>query len=216
MVLGIVVRVQDPGLPWWAEGILALVGVLLAVAILYGLYELTQLPRKRRLKRRVEAVEAAAGDDPVFAAERIRDAATRLFLGCFEAIDEGDRARLARLTHTWMYDDLVAGIERAEAQGGRYRVEVRKGPRVDYVGLVDKPGEDGDYVVVRVRAKLRRHLERPDGSRVELPEGNLNASGELEEYWTLTRQDGDWIAYSTRGATAGDGAFLTEEIVGPS
>ena len=216
MLLGITIRVRDSGLPEWAEVILAAFGVLLAFGILYGLYELTQLPRKRRIRERAQAVEAAAGDDPVFGAAVVREAATRLFLGCFEAMDSGDRARLARLTHTWLYDDWIADIERVESEGGRYRVEVRKGPRVDYVGLVDKPGEDGDYVVVRVRAKLRRQRERENGSRLELPPGDVNASGEIEQYWTLTRQDGAWIVYSTRSAAVGEGEFLAEEIVGPS
>jgi predicted lipid-binding transport protein (Tim44 family) len=213
-VFGVRVRVPDSGLPAWQEAILTAIGCAIAFAILYGLYKLTELPAARRMRRRVGAVEAAAGDHPVFGAATVRAAAASLFRATQAAWDAGDRYALAHISAPELLADWFVRMDANAAGGVRYRVEVLKGPEIDYVGLVDEPGDGGDYVRVRIRARLRCALERPDGSRRPLPEANGSLKLPIEEYWTLARRDGEWIVYSIRPADHGE-RFLGEEIVGP-
>jgi predicted lipid-binding transport protein (Tim44 family) len=213
-VFGVRVRVPDSGLPAWQEAILAAIGCAIAFAILYGLHGLTQLPAARRMRRRVGAVENAAGDHPVFGAATVRAAAASLFRATQAAWDAADRDALARISAPELLADWLARLDGNAALGIRYRTEVLNGPEVDYVGLVDEPGDGGDYVRVRVRARLRCGLEQPDGSRRPLPEARGSLKLAIEEYWTLARRDGEWIVYSIRAADHGE-RFLGEEIVGP-
>ena len=213
-MFGVRVRVPDSGLPAWQEAILTAIGCAIAFAILYGLYELTQLPAARRMRRRVGAVEAAAGDHPVFGAATVRTAAASLFRATQAAWDAADRDALARISAPEILADWLARLDGNAADGIRYRVEVLRGPEIDYVGLVDEPGDGGDYVRVRIRARLRCGFEQPDGSWRPLPEAAGSLKMPIEEYWTLARREGEWIVYSIRRADHGE-RFLGEAIVGP-
>lgn len=72
----------------------------------------------------------------------------------------------------------------AEA-GERYRVEVLKGPQLEYIGLL----ADRGLVRLRVRAKLRRGLESK-GKRRAMPEDRGRQKIDFEEYWTFSRPGG--------------------------
>lgn len=213
-VLGVGVPAQDYGLPWWQETGLTVLGTLVAFGILYGLYRLAMLPGARRFSKRVAAVEAAGGDDPVFGAATVKAAATSLFHEMQSAWDAGDRHRLATLSDPAAMAEWTPRLDAAEAEGERHRVAVLKGPQVDYVGIRDHEADGGDYVRLRVRAKVRCYLEQPDGERRPLPEAKGAQKLSLDEYWTLSRRGPEWIIYSTRPAEYGPG-ILAEEIVGP-
>jgi hypothetical protein len=105
--------------------------------------------------------------------------------------------------------DWVKRMDRYTADGGRYRSSVRSGPRVQYVGLLADRGQ----VRVRVRAKVRRWLEMPDGKRRALPESRGRQKLVLDEYWTLTRSGGEWIVWSTSWGVKYRKEFTTEPIV---
>ena len=210
MLLAVTVRVNDSGLPAWQEAILSVVGVLLAVGLLWGIYKLFQLPKERRFRRRVAAVEAAAGADPVFSAEHVKTEAARLFHETKVAYDAADRNLLALVTDDQLAADWAAALDGDAANGERFRVDVRKGPRVDYVGLHGSTdGHPGEFVRVRMRAKLRCNFEKPDGTRRQVV-----ALETVDEFWTLSRRDGRWIVFNTRGPEFAE-EFLTEEIVTP-
>jgi predicted lipid-binding transport protein (Tim44 family) len=194
--LGIyIVPVHDPGLPLWQVVPLTLVGAGIAFGILLGFGKLIKLPGERRLRKRVRAVEAAAGDGPLYGPTVVYAAATRLFNEVQAAWDAGDRERLARISAPELMSDWIKRMDGYAAAGGRYRVAVQSGPRLDYVSLL----ADREQVRLRVRAKLRRGLEMPDGKRKALPGGRPSQKVTLEEYWTLARSGGDWILWSTRG-----------------
>jgi hypothetical protein len=94
----------------------------------------------------------------------------------------------------------------AEA-GERYRVEVLKGPQLEYIGLL----ADRGLVRLRVRAKLRRGLESK-GKRRAMPQDRGRQKIDFEEYWTFSRPGGEWILWSTRPAKYG-AEYSTEPIV---
>lgn len=214
MVLAVTVRVRDSGLPWWQEIPLTILACVIAFGVLYLLYKLVMLPSARRFTKRVNAVETAAGDDPVFRAATVKATAASLFSDVQSAWDAGDRARLAGLSDPELMADWAGRMDADAAAGLRYRVQILRRPRVDYVGLVDKPGDDCDYVRVRIRAKLRCYYEKPDGSHQALKQHEPDKM-DIEEYWTLSRHNHRWIVYSTRNADHGP-EFLAEDIVGPA
>jgi predicted lipid-binding transport protein (Tim44 family) len=215
VIFGVPVRVPDSDLPAWQEALLTGLGCAIAFAILYGLYKLTLVPQARRMRKRVAAVQAAAGDGPVFGAAAVRAATASLFREMQSAWDAADRERLTRISAQGLMADWTARLEDNETAGVRYRVAVLKGPDVDYVRVMDDPDDSADHVCVRVRAKLRCFLELPDKSRRPVPEANGSQRMSIEEYWTLSRRDGGWIMYSIRPASDGR-EFLAEEIVGPA
>lgn len=213
LVLGIYVRVRDSDLPWWQQIPLTVLGCLIAFGILWLLYKLVMLPAGRRLRRRVKAVEAAGGDDPVFGATAVKEAARALYTEVQAAWDAGDRGALATICHPDLLADWVRRMDENLAAGVRYRVEIAKGPKVDYIGLADKPGSDEDYVRVRVRARLKERLEPLEGSQAAArpqPATTLD----IEHYWTLSRHNYRWIVFSTRDQSHGS-AMLKEEIIAP-
>jgi predicted lipid-binding transport protein (Tim44 family) len=199
------------------SGWLQVISVLLGLAIATGiLWAMATLPTARRLRRRVSAVEAVAGDDPVFGREPVRSAAVSLYRAVHEALAAGDRWRLASICDDNLLAYLKGRLDTYERGGRRYRAEVLKGPRVDYVGIMDRPDEEDDWVCLRVRGSLRHYLEDPDGKRHSLPEIPGQKKVEVDEYWTLRRRDGSWIAAGIDSFKAGNAKrFLTEDFVGP-
>lgn len=192
-----------------------MLAVALAFGVLWLLYQLILLPGKLRFRRRVQAVEQAAGDHPYFNAREVRQAAERIFRTLYEAWNAGDFERMRQIGSEGLFDDWLAAHAGDRAAGGRYRVEILRGPRIDYVGFGDHSGEDRDYATVRVRARLKQWLEQPDGSRRPLPQTNGSYKTDLHDYWTLSRRRGEWILFSIRPRAIGERDFLSEPIQPP-
>lgn len=206
-----VAPVPASGLPWWAVVPLTLLGCAIAFGLIAGFRWLVRLPSEMRLRRRVHEVETAAGDAAPYAAQTVHDACARLFAEVQEAWDAGDRERLQRLSDPDLMADWVKRIDGYAAAGGRYRGTVRSGPHLQYVGLL----ADRSQVRVRVRARLRRWLELPDGKRRALPEDRGRQKISLDEYWTLTLSGSQWILWSTRPARFRR-EYTSEPIVSPA
>lgn len=197
----------------WLQAISVLLGLAIAIGILYAL---VTIPGARRLRRRVSAVEEAAGDDPIFGRDPVRAAAASLYTALYDALAAGDRWRLATICG----DDLLAywkgRLDAYERDGCRYRAEVLKGPRVHYVGVMDRPGHDDDWVCLRMRGTLRHYREDANGKRHSLPEIPGQRKVGVDEYWTLRRRDGNWIASGIDTFAVGNAnGYLTEDFVGP-
>ncbi len=214
MVLAIgvyVPPVPSSGLPVWQEVPLAILGAAIAFGLMYGVLALSRLPAERRIRRRVQAVQAAGAESPVYGPAVVYAAAARLFGEVMAAWDAGDRDRLRGLSDPDLMSDWTRRMDGYAAADGRYRVKVLKGPRLGYVGLLGDHGQ----VRVRVRAKLRRALELSDGKRRALPEDRGRQKVAFEEYWTLSRSEGEWILWSTRDARFRT-KCSTEPIVPPA
>jgi predicted lipid-binding transport protein (Tim44 family) len=214
-MFAVYVRVDSEGLPWWQVIPLTLLGVAIAFGLIKGFLWLLDTPKRRRFRKRVEAVAAAAGDHPYFAPQAVLAAAHSLYMAMHEAWNADDRYRMARITSEGLMTDWEAEMSRYAAQGRRYRAELLKGPQLDYVGIGGREGEDADWVVLRVRAKVKEWLEAPDGDRKPLAQGK-SMTAHHENYWDLSRRNGEWVIYSIRSKEFGEANWLTEEIVGPA
>lgn len=175
---------------------------------------LTAAQRKRRAKR-VRQVELAAAeaaeDDERFAPEALRTAAEKLFRDVQRAWDARDTARLGTL----LGPDLLVEWERRLADFERKRWHSRaKVPgevRVEYVGLTNREGEREDRAVVRIETTLRAYVEDRRGRQINR-KGEVDATIELCQYWTLALRDGRWILVSIEEAAEGEHQ-LDEAIV---
>jgi len=199
----IVVPQTSSGLPLWQTAPLSVVGVAIAFGLLWGASKLAELPGELRIRRRVRQVEAAAGTAPPFNPQAVYAAATRVFREVQEAWDKEDRDRLGAVSDPDLMSDWVKRMDGYAATGTHYRVKIRGGPRLDYLGLRADRGQ----VRLRVRAKLHRYLETPKGKR-RLP----GDRGSFQEYWTFSWSGTDWVASSTRDVKRGH-EYLHEQIV---
>ncbi len=109
---------SDLGLPLWLQVTATVLGLVIAGGILDAL---VTFPEARKLRRRVAAAEAAAGDDPVFGREPVRAAAVSLYREVYEALAAGDRWRLARICDDNVLDYWEGKLDGYERDGRRYR-----------------------------------------------------------------------------------------------
>ena len=77
--------------------------------------------------------------------------------------DACDRERLTRLVGPDLMVEWRRRLDDFDAKGWHNAVEVRRGPDVEYVGLVNRDDDTEDRVVVRVTAEMRDVVERGDG-----------------------------------------------------
>ncbi|UTI67040.1 TIM44-like domain-containing protein [Paraconexibacter antarcticus] len=141
----------------------------------------------------------AAEDDAYFEAGAIQEDAKSLFLKVQAAWDARDLETLAALAGP----DLIVEWRRRLAdfaqKGWHNRVEVRSGPSVEYVGLVNREDDTEDRVVVRLEAAMDDWCVTQGGGEV-FHDGATSAATTLREYWTLARSgvtaDAHWIVLS--------------------
>jgi len=206
--LGIYVDLHNnTDLPIWQVVPLTALGCGIALGLVFGVTSLFRLPGERRIGKRARAVAVAAGDSSVYGGAVVYAAAAQLFGEVQAGWNARDRDRLARISASGLWSDWSKRMDGYDAAGEHYRAEVLKGPHLDYVGLL----ADREQVRLRVRAKMRRSLESNKGKRRALP-GDRGRRNGFEEYWTLSRCDGEWILWSTRSHRSRD-KYITEPIV---
>jgi predicted lipid-binding transport protein (Tim44 family) len=160
-------------------------------------------------QRRVELAAAeAAEDDPAFAPDEVRSAATRLFDDVQAAWDAGDKARLRTLVAPGLLREWERRLDDFTRRGWRNRVQVIGEPTVEYVGL----SRSSDQVVVRIEAKLRDFVEDAYGNRITRSD-RFGETVRIREFWTLVRGTARrWILGSIEQGAEGQHA-LSEQIV---
>jgi predicted lipid-binding transport protein (Tim44 family) len=169
--------------------------------------------RTAQRERRVELAAAeAAEDDPAFAPDQVRSAATHLFKEIEAAWDAADLTHLRRL----VAPDLLAEWERRlndfAHRGWRNRVEVLDEPAVEYVGLHHQGDHAKDRVVVRIQARLRDVVQDAYGNLITR-RGRMSPVVTIREFWTLRRNpSGHWMLASVEQGAEGQHA-LEEQIV---
>ncbi len=194
-------------------GLLLIIVIVVAVIGLMGAVRTSRTrARRREHERRVTLAAAeAAGDDPVFAPDAVREAAEELFRAAQSAWDACDDARLAELLSPDLLTEWRRRLADFTARDWRNRVEVLEVCEIAYLGLVNREGEDDDRVTVRIVATLHDHVEGPLGERITR-NGSGTETVSLIEYWTLARRDGHWIVASIEHDAEG-AHVLDEEIV---
>ena len=121
--------------------------------------------------------------EPMFAPDRVRDAVAEI-LATAAAMWQGEDARGARPD-----DDIVARWA-GSVNTALGPVRLRAAPKVEFLGVVNRPGEIEDRVVIRVELRFWRDKRVLGESRTV----------RIEQWWTLGRERELWTLRSVAAA----------------
>ncbi|MGN6190077.1 MAG: TIM44-like domain-containing protein [Conexibacter sp.] len=190
--------------------------VVVLVLVLFALYTGLKVRREREhraaRRRAIELASAeAADDDPQLSADAVSAMAERLFREAQAAWDARDDARLQELLSPDLLVEWRRRLTDFADRGWHNRVEVLNVRWVEYLGLVNRDGEQGDRVSCRITARLNDWVETESGARINRT-GTSGSLIVLTEYWTFARRDGKWIVASIESDAEG-AHVLDEQIV---
>jgi predicted lipid-binding transport protein (Tim44 family) len=149
--------------------------------------------RAARDARVTTASAEAAEDDPAFAATAVKASAGALYVDVQRAWTERDDAALARMLGPDLLVEWRRRLADFERRGWVNQVSISDGPKVEYVGLVNREGAVEDRVTVSITATLRSVVRTTDGAIITRDEDE-DEDGELVvcEFWTLARSGDAW------------------------
>jgi predicted lipid-binding transport protein (Tim44 family) len=177
-------------------GVILVLGVIGAVLVLVVLPAMQRRKRKRQRAARDARVSTAsaeaAEEDPVFAAEAVKSHAAALYVAVQEAWTAGDEAALARMLGPDLLVEWRRRLADFKRRGWTDEVQIRSGPDVEYVGLVNREGTADDRVTVTVSAQLHSVVRTRSGAIMTSDE-DRDSDGLISvcEYWTLARSGED-------------------------
>jgi predicted lipid-binding transport protein (Tim44 family) len=202
-------------------GGISVVFVLLIVAavLVFLVGGLIATMRYRRARAdRVRATELAAyeaaTDDEDFAPDTVRAATIELFHEIQRRWSVNDVAGLEALVGADLMVEWRRRLEDFRRKGWQNRCEPKGDPAVEYVGLVNRDGEDEDRVVVRITAHLDDYVVDHHG-RTILRQGETDPSTTLQEWWTLHPPGERWRLLSIESEAEGRHHLLDELIAVP-
>jgi len=177
------------GSPW----IVVVVVAVFLVVFVIGWVSAWRLRRRRaeRVRRVTAASAEAAEDDAHFEAATVVAQAGELFTTIQNAWGRNDVATLRGLVGADLMVEWERRLADFAAKDWRNVVEVRQGPEVEYIGLVNREDDAQDRVCVRVSATLLDYVQTGDGKRIER-DGATSTEVAHAEYWTLEHRDGGW------------------------
>lgn len=180
-------------------GTVATVVTLVVILAILGWILITtvtgSLRRKARHRARVRRVELAAAeaaeDDPDFDPDTVRRAAAELFLEVQRRWSENDIDGLRELVSPELMIEWSRRLRDFERRRWRNKVEPRGEPEVEYVGLVNREGEDDDRVVVHITCKLDDYVVDERG-KVVTRKDTQRKRVTLRQWWTLQPPGDRW------------------------
>ena len=178
-------------------GLFLVIGVIILLVV--GMAALQQARATRRRRERAARVELAsaeaAADDELFAADRVKADAAELHRRIVTAWTAGDRAELHRCLGPDLMVEWDRRLDDFERRGWHNVTELRAGPFVEYMGLVNRSDDAEDRVIVRVQA-IHHDVVVDRNGYVILRSDNDGGVTRVAEYWTLGKRDGRWILLS--------------------
>lgn len=157
--------------------------------------------------RRVELAAAeAAEEDPAFAPDQVRSAASTLFADTQAAWSAADRSGLRRLLSPTLAAEWERRLDDFAQRGWHNHVEPIEAPRIDYVGLDRGSPAAPARVTVRIEAKLRDYVKDDRGRRIKRA-GHPTETVRLREFWTLERIGSSWRLASIEQGAEGEHAL---------
>lgn len=173
--------------------------------------------RQERDARVSTASAAAAEDDPVFAAPLVTAQAAALYVDVQRAWSMRDDATLERLLGPDLLVEWRHRLADFASKGWVNEVEIRGGPAVELVGLVNRTASAGERVTVTVSARLHSVVRTPDGA-VITRDVDADGDGEIEvcEYWTLAPSDAGWRLVSVEQEQEGAHHLAAPIVAAPS
>lgn len=164
-------------------GVVALGGIAwLSVAREGFVRRRAELRERRRARKAQAAAVEASLEDEAFAPERVRGTVREMLAFAEDVWSEREPRTSTRV------DAQVIRLW-ARSMTGWLGVGVRlvDEPAVDFLRVVNRPGEDEDRLVLRVRLRLRRARHGQLGEARTVT---------VDERWTLGRAHGDWTVLS--------------------
>ncbi|HEU4975316.1 MAG TPA: TIM44-like domain-containing protein [Baekduia sp.] len=167
-------------------GIFLVVALVVLVFILVSAIRAVRYRHRREARQRLTALAAAeaATDDADFDPDTVRAAATALFLEIQRRWSANDIAGLEPLVGEDLMVEWRRRLQDFARKGWHNRVEPKGDPDVEYLGLVNRDGDDEDRVVVRITATLDDYVVDAAGD-VVLKDGEDDRTTQLQEWWTL-------------------------------
>jgi predicted lipid-binding transport protein (Tim44 family) len=172
-----------------------------------------RLSQRRKREERVKmAAEEAAMDDAAFTPDLVKPATVALHKAIVEAWTARDREALAKLVGPDLMVEWNRRLDDFDRKGWHNITERLADPTVEYLGLVNREGEQEDRVTVRIEAPIRDYTVDASGERL-LRTDDTDDTTTLPEYWTLARHDeGSWFLVSIEQDAEG-GHVLQQDIV---
>jgi predicted lipid-binding transport protein (Tim44 family) len=169
------------------------------VALFVAWSAFTAMRYRRRRRARVERVRLAAAeaadDDAGFAPDAVGTRAAGLHPARVAAWSARDRPALAQLLGPDLMVEWERRLDDFDRKGWHNVCEIINGPDVEYVGLVNREGDEEDRVVVRVEAFLRDYVRDAQGRTIKRSDSDSQTTN-LTEFWTLGKRDGAWVLLS--------------------
>jgi predicted lipid-binding transport protein (Tim44 family) len=184
--------------------ILLIVALVLAVAVTRAWQAHRVRKRRRDRVRQVELAAAeAATDDADFDPEAVRMGAAALFVDIQRYWSANDIEKLEKVVGEDLMVEWRRRLQDFKRKGWQNRCEPIGTVKTEYVGLVNREGEDEDRVVVRVTASLNDYVVTHTGEMI-LKDGQTSKSTKLTEWWTLQPPgQGRWRLLSIESAAEG-------------
>ena len=199
-------------------------GLLLVLFVFFVAFGVVPVVRRRRRAKARRARDAdvtrasleAAEDDPAFAADAVKPAAAALYRDIQQAWSRRDVAALAGMLGPDLLVEWRRRLADFDEKGWVNEVQIRRGPGVDYVGLVNRERDEEDRVTVAVTASLHSVVRTSDGTILHR-DADADKDGEIEvcEYWTLARAGGAWRLVSIEQEQEGAHHLGAKIVVAP-
>jgi predicted lipid-binding transport protein (Tim44 family) len=192
--------------------------IVVAVLVFFVAGLIGSMKYRRARAQRVRATELAAAeastDDEDFAPENVRAATIALFHEIQRRWSTNDVEALEELVGPDLMVEWRRRLNDFKRKGWHNRCEPQGDPQVEYVGLVNREGEDEDRVVVRITASLMDYVEDVHG-RTILKEGQTDPSVTLQEWWTLHPPGERWRLLSIESEAEGRHHLVDELVAVP-
>ena len=199
----------------------SVVFILLIVVVVFVFFVaglIGAMKYRRTRAQRVRATELAAAeaatDDEDFAPENVRAATVELFHEIQRRWSVNDVEGLEQLVGPDLMVEWRRRLEDFRRRGWQNRCEPHGDPQVEYVGLVNREGEQEDRVVVRITASLLDYVVDGHG-RTILKDGQTDPSTTLQEWWTLHPPGERWRLLSIEAEAEGRHHLLDELVAVP-
>src|SRR4051794_668595 len=139
--------------------------------------------------------------------------AAALYLETQAAWDARDRDRLQELVGGDLLVEWQRRLSDFDRKQWHNRVKVHGTPQVEYMGLVNREGDDDDRVVVRITCRIDDYVEA--GGRAILKQGQTSPTVSVAEGWTLARTKTGWMVVSIESDKEGQHHFEDAIIARP-
>jgi predicted lipid-binding transport protein (Tim44 family) len=193
--------------------IFVIVLVVIAVGALKAMKYRAQ--RDARVRRTELAAAEAATDDEDFDPETVRREASKLFMQIQHRWSANDVDGLRELVGPDLMVEWSRRLEDFRRKGWRNHCRPRGRPTVEYMGLVNREGEDEDRVVVRISATMEDYVIDGKG-RTITKKGEDDKMTTLNEWWTLHPPGDRWRLLSIESDAEGRHHLAGELIATPS